>query len=41
MALAKKGVLALNGAFKALIANPIGAVITAIVVTVKALVAAF
>ena len=41
MALAKKGVVALNGAFKALIANPIGAVITAIVVTVKALVAAF
>lgn len=41
MALAKKGVLALNGAFKALIANPIGAVITAIVVTVKALSAAF
>lgn len=41
MALAKKGVLAVNGAFKALIANPIGAVITAIVVTVKALVAAF
>lgn len=41
MALAKKGVLALNGAFKALIANPIGAIIAAIVVTVKALVAAF
>lgn len=41
MALAKKGVLALNGAFKVLIANPIGAIITAIVVTVKALVAAF
>lgn len=41
MAIAKKGVNALNGAFKALIANPIGAVITAIVVTVKALVAAF
>lgn len=41
MALAKKGVHALNGAFKALIANPIGAVIAAIVATVKALVAAF
>lgn len=41
MALAKKGVGALNGAFKALIANPIGAIITAIVVAVKALSAAF
>lgn len=41
MALAKKGVLAVNGAFKALLANPIGAVIAAIVATVKALVAAF
>lgn len=41
MALAKKGVLALNGAFKALKANPIGAIITAIVVAVKALSAAF
>lgn len=41
MSLAKKGVLALNGAFKALIANPIGAIIAAVVVTVKALVAAF
>lgn len=41
MALAKKGVLAVNGAFKALISNPIGAIITAIVATVKALVAAF
>lgn len=41
MALAKKGVGALNGAFKALIANPIGAVIAAIVVAVKALVNAF
>ena len=39
--LVKKGVSALNGAFKALIANPIGAVIAAIVVTVKALVKAF
>lgn len=41
MSLAKKGVNALNGAFKALIANPIGAVIAAIVATVKALVSAF
>lgn len=41
LALARKGVGALNGAFKALIANPIGAIIAAIVVTVKALVAAF
>lgn len=41
MALAKKGVSALSGAFKALIANPIGAVIAAIVVSVKALVSAF
>ena len=41
MALAKKGVLALNGAFNALKANPIGAIITAIVVAVKALSAAF
>ena len=41
MTLAKKGVGALNGAFKALIANPIGAIITAIVVAVKALSSAF
>ena len=41
MALAKKGVLAVNGAFKTLIANPIGAIITAIVVAVKALSSAF
>ena len=39
--LVKKGVGALNGAFKALIANPIGTVITAIVVVVKSLVKAF
>lgn len=39
--LVKKGVGALNGAFKALIANPIGAAIAAIVVVVKALVSAF
>lgn len=39
--LVKKGAGALNGAFKALIANPIGAVITAIVVVVKSLVKAF
>ena len=39
--LVKKGVHALNGAFKALIANPIGAAIAAIVVVVKALVKAF
>ena len=41
MSLAKKGVSSLNGAFKALIANPIGAIITAVVVAVKALVNAF
>ena len=39
--LVKKGAGALNGAFKALIANPIGAIIAAIVVVVKALVKAF
>lgn len=39
--LAKKAVLALSGAFKTLLANPIGAIIAAVVVTVKALVAAF
>ena len=39
--LVKKGVHALNGAFKALIANPIGAAIAAIVVVVKALAKAF
>lgn len=39
--LVKKGAVALNGAFKALIANPIGAVIASIVVVVKALVKAF
>lgn len=39
--LVKKGVSALSGAFKALIANPIGAVIAAIVVVVKTLVKAF
>ena len=39
--LVKKGVSALNGAFKALIANPIGAVIAAIVVVVKSLVSSF
>lgn len=41
MAMAKKGVQSLNGAFKALIANPIGAVIAAIVLVVKGLVDAF
>lgn len=39
--LAKKAVLALSGAFKALLANPVGAVIAAIVVAVKGLVNAF
>ena len=37
LAMAKSGVTALAGAFKALIANPIGAVIMAIVTAVKAL----
>lgn len=37
LAMAKSGVTALAGAFKALIANPIGAVIMAIVAAVKAL----
>ena len=37
LAIAKNGVLALGNAFKALIANPIGAVIMAIVVAIKAL----
>lgn len=41
LGLVKKGVSALNGAFKALIANPIGAVIASIVVIVKSLVKAF
>lgn len=41
MKLAKTGVAALGNAFKALIANPIGAVIAAIVLTVKGLVNAF
>ena len=37
LAIAKRGVLALGQAFKTLIANPVGAVIMAIVVAVKAL----
>lgn len=37
LAIAKNGVLALGNAFKALIANPVGAVIMAIVVAIKAL----
>lgn len=37
LAVAKNGVLALGKAFKALIANPVGAVIMAIVVAIKAL----
>lgn len=37
LAIAKSGVSALAGAFKALIANPVGAVIMAIVVAIKAL----
>lgn len=37
LAIAKNGVLALGNAFKALIANPVGAVIMAIVVALKAL----
>lgn len=37
LAVAKNGVLALGNAFKALIANPVGAVIMAIVVAIKAL----
>lgn len=41
MALAKKGVIALNGAFKILIANPIGAVIAAIVLAIKGIVDGF
>lgn len=41
MALVKTGIGGINKAFKALIANPIGAVIAAVVVAVKALVSAF
>lgn len=37
LAMAKNGVIALGNAFKALIANPVGAVIMAIVVAIKAL----
>lgn len=37
LAVAKNGVIALGNAFKALIANPVGAVIMAIVVAIKAL----
>ena len=37
LAIAKNGVIALGNAFKALIANPVGAVIMAIVVAIKAL----
>ena len=37
LAIAKSGVMALGNAFKALIANPIGAVITAIVLAIQAL----